>query len=116
MEGREKSATVGERRENPGKGRAGGGSSQASLSGILDDWVPCTPFSDHLFFLPCAPPPSTSHFKSIPTDFSTHAYISPSGQRTLCHQSETLETIILVNPTADSISSEVRPVPAPRLF
>lgn len=57
MEGREKSATVGERRENPGKGRAGGGSSQASLSGILDDWVPCTPFSDHLFFLPCAAPP-----------------------------------------------------------
>lgn len=29
------------------------------------------------------------------------------GQRTLCHQSETLETIILVNPSADSISSEV---------
>ncbi|XP_021047989.1 microtubule-associated protein 1A isoform X1 [Mus pahari] len=29
------------------------------------------------------------------------------GQRTLCHQSEILETIILVNPTADSISSEV---------
>ncbi|XP_069862033.1 microtubule-associated protein 1A isoform X1 [Dipodomys merriami] len=30
------------------------------------------------------------------------------GQRTLCHQSETLESIILVNPSADSISSEVR--------
>uniref|UniRef100_A0A8D1Y2F3 Microtubule associated protein 1A n=1 Tax=Sus scrofa TaxID=9823 RepID=A0A8D1Y2F3_PIG len=30
------------------------------------------------------------------------------GQRTLCHQSEILETIILVNPSADSISSEVR--------
>ncbi|XP_004056122.4 microtubule-associated protein 1A isoform X1 [Gorilla gorilla gorilla] len=29
------------------------------------------------------------------------------GQRTLCHQSEILETIILVNPSADSISSEV---------
>uniref|UniRef100_H0W917 Microtubule associated protein 1A n=1 Tax=Cavia porcellus TaxID=10141 RepID=H0W917_CAVPO len=29
------------------------------------------------------------------------------GQRTLCHQSDTLETIILVNPSADSISSEV---------
>ncbi|KAL1786140.1 microtubule-associated protein 1A isoform X1 [Sigmodon hispidus] len=29
------------------------------------------------------------------------------GQRTLCHQSETLETIVLVNPSADSISSEV---------
>nr|KAF6392797.1 hypothetical protein mPipKuh1_011170 [Pipistrellus kuhlii] len=28
------------------------------------------------------------------------------GQRTLCHQSETLETVILVNPSADSISSE----------
>ncbi|XP_012865436.1 PREDICTED: microtubule-associated protein 1A [Dipodomys ordii] len=30
------------------------------------------------------------------------------GQRTLCHQSETLESIVLVNPSADSISSEVR--------
>nr|ACC69109.1 microtubule-associated protein 1A (predicted) [Rhinolophus ferrumequinum] len=29
------------------------------------------------------------------------------GQRTLCHQSEILETVILVNPSADSISSEV---------
>ncbi|KAL6035807.1 hypothetical protein STEG23_005204 [Scotinomys teguina] len=29
------------------------------------------------------------------------------GQRTLCHQSEILETIILVNPSADSINSEV---------
>ncbi|KAM9067955.1 microtubule-associated protein 1A isoform 2-T2 [Sarcophilus harrisii] len=29
------------------------------------------------------------------------------GQRTLCHQSETLETVILVNPNAGSISSEV---------
>ncbi|XP_006883026.1 PREDICTED: microtubule-associated protein 1A [Elephantulus edwardii] len=29
------------------------------------------------------------------------------GQRTLCHQSEILETIILVNPSADSITSEV---------
>ncbi|XP_051000444.1 microtubule-associated protein 1A [Acomys russatus] len=29
------------------------------------------------------------------------------GQRTLCHQSEILEAIILVNPSADSISSEV---------
>ncbi|XP_066199346.1 microtubule-associated protein 1A isoform X1 [Saccopteryx leptura] len=29
------------------------------------------------------------------------------GQRTLCHQSEILETIVLVNPSADSISSEV---------
>ncbi|XP_051039551.1 microtubule-associated protein 1A [Phodopus roborovskii] len=29
------------------------------------------------------------------------------GQRTLCHQSEILETIVLVNPNADSISSEV---------
>ncbi|XP_046509697.1 microtubule-associated protein 1A isoform X5 [Equus quagga] len=29
------------------------------------------------------------------------------GQRTLCHQSEILETIILVNPSANSISSEV---------
>ncbi|XP_062948062.1 microtubule-associated protein 1A isoform X2 [Cynocephalus volans] len=29
------------------------------------------------------------------------------GQRTLCHQSEILETIILVNPSTDSISSEV---------
>uniref|UniRef100_A0A8C2VBX8 Microtubule associated protein 1A n=1 Tax=Chinchilla lanigera TaxID=34839 RepID=A0A8C2VBX8_CHILA len=29
------------------------------------------------------------------------------GQRTLCHQSDTLETVILVNPSADSISSEV---------
>ncbi|ELV13388.1 Microtubule-associated protein 1A [Tupaia chinensis] len=29
------------------------------------------------------------------------------GQRTLCHQSEILETIILVNPSAHSISSEV---------
>uniref|UniRef100_A0A8C5JY82 Microtubule-associated protein 1 A n=1 Tax=Jaculus jaculus TaxID=51337 RepID=A0A8C5JY82_JACJA len=29
------------------------------------------------------------------------------GQRTLCHQSEILETTILVNPNADSISSEV---------
>ncbi|EHB10364.1 Microtubule-associated protein 1A [Heterocephalus glaber] len=29
------------------------------------------------------------------------------GQRTLCHQSDTLETIILVNPSAESISSEV---------
>ncbi|XP_075387618.1 microtubule-associated protein 1A isoform X2 [Tenrec ecaudatus] len=29
------------------------------------------------------------------------------GQRTLCHQSETLETVILVNPSTDSISSEV---------
>nr|XP_020011796.1 microtubule-associated protein 1A isoform X1 [Castor canadensis] len=29
------------------------------------------------------------------------------GQRTLCHQSEILETIILVNPSVDSISSEV---------
>nr|KAF6387836.1 microtubule associated protein 1A [Myotis myotis] len=28
------------------------------------------------------------------------------GQRTLCHQSEILETVILVNPSADSISSE----------
>ncbi|XP_074091352.1 microtubule-associated protein 1A isoform X2 [Macrotis lagotis] len=29
------------------------------------------------------------------------------GQRTLCHQSETLETVILVNPNAGSINSEV---------
>ncbi|KAM9201611.1 microtubule-associated protein 1A isoform 3-T3 [Dugong dugon] len=29
------------------------------------------------------------------------------GQRTLCHQSEILETVVLVNPSADSISSEV---------
>ncbi|XP_058521938.1 microtubule-associated protein 1A isoform X1 [Ochotona princeps] len=29
------------------------------------------------------------------------------GQRTLCHQGESLETVILVNPSADSISSEV---------
>ncbi|KAM6201057.1 microtubule-associated protein 1A isoform 2-T2 [Rhynchocyon petersi] len=29
------------------------------------------------------------------------------GQRTLCHQSDILETIILVNPSADSITSEV---------
>ncbi|XP_005364390.1 microtubule-associated protein 1A isoform X1 [Microtus ochrogaster] len=29
------------------------------------------------------------------------------GQRTLCHQSESLETIVLVNPSADSIGSEV---------
>ncbi|XP_074145546.1 microtubule-associated protein 1A isoform X2 [Sminthopsis crassicaudata] len=30
-----------------------------------------------------------------------------AGQRTLCHQSESLETVILVNPNAGSISSEV---------
>ncbi|XP_068962004.1 microtubule-associated protein 1A isoform X2 [Petaurus breviceps papuanus] len=29
------------------------------------------------------------------------------GQRTLCHQSETLDTVILVNPNAGSISSEI---------
>ena len=49
---------------------------------------------------------------SIPI-LNINSYISPSGQRTLCHQSEILETIILVNPSADSISSEVRPGPVP---
>lgn len=47
------------------------------------------------------------------TLFNTNPCIFPSGQRTLCHQSEVLETVILVNPSADSISSEVRPGPVP---
>ncbi|XP_055990064.1 microtubule-associated protein 1A [Sorex fumeus] len=36
-----------------------------------------------------------------------HFSTEVKGQRTLSHQSETLETIVLVNPSADSISSEV---------
>ncbi|XP_036094792.1 microtubule-associated protein 1A isoform X2 [Rousettus aegyptiacus] len=36
-----------------------------------------------------------------------HFSTEVKGQRTLCHQSEILETIILVNPSVNSISSEV---------
>lgn len=33
---------------------------------------------------------------------------SPIGQRTLHHRSDVLETVVLVNPSEDTVASEVR--------
>uniref|UniRef100_A0A3Q3XLR8 Uncharacterized protein n=1 Tax=Mola mola TaxID=94237 RepID=A0A3Q3XLR8_MOLML len=39
---------------------------------------------------------------------SHHAFMSPTGQRTLHHRSDVLETVVLVNPSEDTLVSEIR--------
>lgn len=34
-------------------------------------------------------------------------FLAPVGQRTLHHKSDTLETVVLVNPSEDTVASEV---------
>lgn len=89
-------------------------SAVSKVAGSKDSWV-LAPQPDFLIvhsFLSC--PTQCLPFRLYPlSSIQNPTSLPPSGQRTLSHQSEILETIILVNPSAESISSEVRPGPEP---